>query len=67
MIKAPQTTIWENTSSGKKLVKSRAGIPNTTPRQGELIQDREFGKTICSGAKCSGSNEEVIEIQLTIQ
>jgi len=67
MIKSPQTTIWENTPSGKKLVKSRAGLPIPTPRQGEFIQDREFGRTICSGVTCSGSNEEVIGIQLTIQ
>jgi len=66
MVTTPKTTIWENTSKEKILIKTKNGLPSPIPKQGESVYDPEYGNTVCSGITCSGSENEVIEVKLTI-
>ncbi len=67
MIENPKTTIWKDTAKGKICVKTRVGLPTPIPKQGDSVFDNEFGNTICTGLTCSGSENNVQEVMLTIQ
>jgi len=63
----PKTTIWKLTSNGQSLIKTLSGIPSPIPKQGEEVYNNEFGKTICTGLSCSGSQNTVVEVRLMVQ
>ena len=67
MFKNPETTIWKITSEGKTLIKTKTGIPSPAPKQGESVYDNELGNAICTGIKCSGSGNNILEVELTIK
>ncbi|MBN1290396.1 MAG: hypothetical protein JXB48_01030 [Candidatus Latescibacteria bacterium] len=63
----PKTTIWRSSPDGMILVKEIKGIITPEPKQGQTVYIPNLGDTICTGITSSGSENTVIEVQLSIK
>lgn len=62
-----KTTIWSNDQGKTVLVAEQPGLPSPIPKRGQSVFMPGFGDTVCTGITTSGSDKEVVEVQLTIR
>ena len=66
MIK-PITTIWQDSSDGPVFVTELIGLPLPVPELGDTVFIHGIGETVCTGFGNSGSNNDLVEVILTVK